>query len=212
VAPLRRPKRKKKILRYSRPIPGERVQLDTCKIAPGVYQYTAIDDCSRYQVIEIYPRRTAANTVLFLEKMVEEMHFSVQSVQTDCGREFFAYKVQEWLKEYCIKFRPIRPGQPHLNGKVERAQQTDLKEFWALIDFSEDHLSDRLSEYQHYYNWDRVHGSLGKTPMDRVVELSQKTPFWDQVEESYDPSKEFIRMHDYAKDAKLLKLKLICPQ
>jgi transposase len=46
VTPLRRPKRKKKVLRYSRPIPGERVQLDTCKIAPGIYQYTAIDDCA----------------------------------------------------------------------------------------------------------------------------------------------------------------------
>jgi len=91
--------------------------------------------------MEIYPARTAANTILFLEKMVEEMHFPIQSIQTDRGREFFAYKVQEWLAEYCIKFRPIRPGQPHLNGKVERAQQTDLKEFWALVDFSEDHLS-----------------------------------------------------------------------
>jgi len=76
-----------------------------------------------------------------------------------------------------------------------------------LIDFSEDHLSDRLSEFQHYYNWDRLHGSLGTTPMDRVVELSQKTPFWDQVEDDYDSSKEFIREQSYAKDIRLLKLK-----
>jgi len=207
VKPLRRPKREKRVLRYSRPIPGERVQVDTCKIAPGIYQYTAIDDCTRYQVMEIYPARTAANTILFLEKMVEEMRFPLQSIQTDRGREFFAYKVQEWLREYCIKFRPIRPGQLHLNGKVERAQQTDLKEFWALIDFSEDHLSDRLSEYQHYYNWDRLHGSLRKTPMDQVVELSRRTPFWDQVEEHYDASKEFIREQSYAKEVRLLKLK-----
>lgn len=207
VKPLRRPKRAKRILRYSRPIPGERVQVDTCKIAPGIYQYTAIDDCTRYQVMEIYPARTATNTILFFEKMVEEMRFPVQSILTDRGKELFAYKVQEWLREYCIKFRPIRPGQPHLNGKVERVQQTDLKEFWALIDFSEDHLSDQLSDYQQYYNWDRVHGSLGKTPIDRVVELSKETPFWDEVENCYDSSKEFIRVHDYGKDVKLLKLK-----
>lgn len=142
VKPLRRPKRAKRILRYSRPIPGERVQVDTCKIAPGIYQYTAIDGCTRYQVMEIYPARTATNTILFFEKMVEEMRFPVQSIQTDRGKELFAYKVQEWLREYCIKLRPIRPGQPHLNGKVERVQQADLKEFRALIDFSEDHLSD----------------------------------------------------------------------
>ena len=92
-------------------------------------------------------------------------------------------------------------------GKVERVQQTVLKEFWALIDLSEDHLNDRLSEYQHYYNWDRVHGSIAKTPMEKVVELSQQTPFWGEVEEGYDPSKESFRMHDYAKGVKLLKLK-----
>jgi transposase len=34
--------------RYSRPVPSERVQMDVCKIAPGLYQYTAIDDCTRY--------------------------------------------------------------------------------------------------------------------------------------------------------------------
>ena len=135
------------------------------------------------------------------------MHFPIQSIQTDRGREFFAYKVQEWLTDYCIKFRPIRPGQPHLNGKVERAQQTDLKEFWALVNFPSDHLSDRLSEFQHYYNWDRIHGSLGKTPVDRATELSRRTPFWDEVERDYDPAKEYIRMQDYGKDIRLLKLK-----
>ena len=209
VKPLRRPKREKKILRYSRPIPGDRVQMDTCKIAPRLYQYTAIDDCTRYQVMEIYTRRTAANTIIFLEKVIEEMHFPIQRIQTDRGREFFAYKVQEWMKGYCIKFRPNKPGQPHLNGKVERVQQTDLKEFWALTDISQDYgyLSDRLSEYQHYYNWDRIHGSIGKTPMDKVVELSQKIPFRDQIEDEYDSSKEYIRVQEYAWDVKLLQLK-----
>ena len=207
VPPLVKPKRAKKVHRYSRPIPGERVQLDTCKIAHGIYQYTAVDDCSRYQVMEIYPTRTAASTILFLEKLVEEMHFPIQSIQTDRGREFFAYKVQEWLSEYCIKFRPIPPGQPHLNGKVERAQQTDLKEFWAVTDLSGGYLSDRLSEYQHYYNWDRIHGVLGKTPMDRVVELSKQTPCWDEIEVLYDPANEIIRDQNYFRDLRLLKLK-----
>ena len=30
--------------------------MDTCKIAPGIYQYTAIDDCSRYKVLGVYSR------------------------------------------------------------------------------------------------------------------------------------------------------------
>ncbi|MBF4270308.1 hypothetical protein EAY71_25950, partial [Vibrio anguillarum] len=50
VKPIVTYRRRKDFQRYERPIPGDRVQMDTCKIAPGVYQYTAIDDCSRYRV------------------------------------------------------------------------------------------------------------------------------------------------------------------
>jgi len=90
---------------------------------------------------------------------------------------------------------------------VERAQQTDLRKFWALVDLSHDHISDQLAEYQHYYNWDRIHGSIGKTPVDKVIELSPQTPFWDEVEDSYNAAKELIRIQEYAKDVRLLKLK-----
>lgn len=46
--PIKKLRRKKKFIRYQRPIPGDRVQIDTCKIGPGIYQYTAVDDCSRF--------------------------------------------------------------------------------------------------------------------------------------------------------------------
>jgi putative transposase len=52
--------------------------MDTCKIAPGLYQYTAIDDCSRYPVLEVYMRRTAQNTLDFLEKVIGEIPFPIQ--------------------------------------------------------------------------------------------------------------------------------------
>jgi len=66
VRPIKKLKREKRYKRYQRDIPGERVQIDTCKIAPGIYQYTAIDDCSRWRVMELYKRRTAANTLEFI--------------------------------------------------------------------------------------------------------------------------------------------------
>jgi hypothetical protein len=55
-------------------IPGERVQIDVCKIAAGIYQYTAIDDCTRYKVLAIYNRRTAKNTLDFIENQVFLSH------------------------------------------------------------------------------------------------------------------------------------------
>lgn len=60
--PLVKIKRSSLIKRYSRSVPGDRVQMDTMKVAPGVYQYTAIDDCSRFRVLGVYPRRDAAST------------------------------------------------------------------------------------------------------------------------------------------------------
>ena len=49
---------RKSCKRYSRPIPGDRMQMDVCKIGPDLYQYTAIDDCSRFKILGLYPRRT----------------------------------------------------------------------------------------------------------------------------------------------------------
>jgi Integrase core domain len=100
---------RKKRHRYEREVSGECIQMDTCQVAPDLYQYTAIDDCTRIHVLGLDPRRMAANSLLSLEKINEEMPFPVQCIQTDCGREFFAYKFQERLMSYAIKFRPIKP-------------------------------------------------------------------------------------------------------
>jgi Integrase core domain. len=82
---------RKRRKRYNRPIPGDRVQMDVCKVAPGLYQYTAIDDCSRYKVVGLFKRRTATNSIAFLEQVAAEMPFPIQRIQTNRGREFFAY-------------------------------------------------------------------------------------------------------------------------
>jgi hypothetical protein len=93
VKPLVRLRRGLHQKRYSRPIPRDRVQMDTCKIAPGLYQYTAIDDCTRYQVLALFPRRNAESTLEFFEKAIEEMPFPVQRIQTHRGGEFFALPI-----------------------------------------------------------------------------------------------------------------------
>ena len=67
VKPVKKFRKKSEFIRYERPIPGDRVQLDTCKIGPGLYQYTSIGDCTRYRVLRLYKRRTAANTLDFID-------------------------------------------------------------------------------------------------------------------------------------------------
>ncbi len=185
--------------------------MDTCKIAAGVYQYTAVDDCTRWRVLRVYPRRTAKHTLDFLEAVVEEMVFPVQRIQTDRGTEFFAHAVQKRLMEYGVKFRPIRPGAPHLNGKVERSQKTDKIEFYALQDLDDPELDDRLAEWQFHYNWHRPHGALGgKTPLEAACERFDSTPFWEDVYALYDPTNERLQERNYRLELRLRELKE-CP-
>lgn len=206
---LKRPKLTREVKkRYSRPVPGDRVQIDVCKIVPAVYQYTAIDDCSRYRVLGVYPRRTAANTLDFLERLLEEMPFPIQRIQSDRGLEFFAEKVQQRLMDWAIKFRPIKPRSPHLNGKVERSQRADLEEFWPTVDPRSPDIRERLAEWQHFWNWERPHSALGgKTPIDPICELLAKIPSGETVEAAYDPAKERIRVANYAIDSTIARVK-----
>lgn len=78
------------------------------------------------------------------------MPFPIQRLQIDRGREFFAYVFQERMMEYGIKFRPNKPASPHLNGKVERSQKTDLEEFWSTVDLMSPNLEKQLDEWQIY--------------------------------------------------------------
>ena len=108
--------------------------MDVCKIRPGIYQYTALDDCSRYKVLRLYDRASASSTLDFLNHVVEESPFAIQRIQTDRGREFFAEAVQQRLMDWAIKFRPIAPRSPHLNGKVERTHRADREGLWDTVD------------------------------------------------------------------------------
>lgn len=204
----RRKRTRHKPKRYSRPVPGDRVQMDVCKIRPGLYQFTAVDDCSRCLVAGLARRASATATLAFLDQVLDEMPFAIQRIQTDRGTEFFAEKVQRRLMAETIKFRPIPPRSPHLNGKVERAQRTVLEEFWPTVDTRASAIGDQLAVWVHHYNWDRPHEALGGLcPIDRVCERIVKTPLWEEVGRAYDEARERIQVREYAVEMSLLSMK-----
>ena len=126
------------------------------------------------------------------------MPFPIQRIQTDRGQEFFACCVQEKLAHYCIKFRPIKPGSPHLNGKVERTQRTDLDEFYSSINLKDTKLEEELGYWEFYYNWHRPHSSLdNKTPNEKYTELMDQTPFHEEIGLAYNHSKKRIISQNY---------------
>ena len=136
------------------------------------------------------------------------MPFPIQRIQTDRGLEFFAEAVQRRLMEWGIKFRPTKPRSPHLNGKVERTQRADLEEFWATADPKSVDLRQRLDEWQHFWNWHRSHTALGgRSPIDRVCELTAITPSAEAVDAAYDPANERIRVSSYVTDTTLARVK-----
>lgn len=207
VAPGRK-RTKHKPKRYSRPVPGDRVQMDTCQIRPGLYQFTAIDDCSRFLVTHLAPRRSASGTMALLDRVFDEMPFAIQRIQTDRGTEFFAEKVQRRLMAEGIRFRPVRPRSPHLNGKVERVQRTVLDEFWATVDSKASDIDTKLAIWVHHYNWHRPHEALANLcPIDLVSALAEKTPTWGEVCAAYDPDQERVQVRHYVVDQALRALK-----
>lgn len=176
------------VIRYNRPIPRDRVQMDVTKIGPKCYQFTVVDDCTRLRTLRLYPNKRADSTVDFLGHILNTFEFSIHRVQTDWGTEFFNDLFQEELMAHFIKFRPIKPRSPHLNSKVERSQLTDKSEFYNTIPRSEKNLdlAPRLLEWQNFYNHKRPHASLnGKTPYEKLLELERLIPIQPDVTGKY---------------------------
>ena len=144
--------------------PGERIQIDV-KVVPRkcianpelrLFQYTAIDEYSRYRILGAYPEQTTYSSYQFLLRVVDEFRkkgVKVECVQTDNGFEFtnrfspreakHLSKFEEALSLLNIQYKKIRPYTPRHNGKVERSHREDQKRFYnthsfySLADFGE---------------------------------------------------------------------------
>ncbi|MGE3403892.1 MAG: IS481 family transposase [Vicinamibacterales bacterium] len=166
--------------RYEKPQPGHRLQMDVkfLERIPGtrtrLYQFTAIDDCTRVRVLKVYDACNQATAIRFVDEVLRRLPFRVQVIQTDNGAEFQSHF--HWhLDRLGIRHAYIRPRTPHLNGKVERSHRVDDQEFYQLLDkggiTADIHLfNEKLREWEDYYNYHRPHGALnGQTPYERLV-------------------------------------------
>jgi transposase InsO family protein len=193
VEPVKKNRRSKKHKRYNRPVPGDRVQMDVTKVGPKTYQFTAIDDCTRLRVLRLYSDKSLTSSLSFLEEVVKAFPFPIQRVQTDWGTEFYNYPFQEALASHSIKYRPIKPRSPHLNGKVERSQQTDKEEFYALLNKQDKQLDwkQALAGWESFYNKQRLHSSLlGKTPWEKYEDVKATVPTLAQIQHQYGQKPE----------------------
>lgn len=162
---------------YAKPNPGDRLQIDVKFIdkigseGKRYYQFTAIDDCTRYRVLRIYDHNTVENASDFINRVKEALPFAIKQVQTDNGSEF-SDKFSWHLDDLGIKHRKTRICSPEENGKVERSHRTDEQEFYGINRFvSISHAKYLLRKWEKEYNAKRQHMALGgKTPSEYLDE------------------------------------------
>jgi transposase InsO family protein len=139
-----------------------------------LYQFTAIDDCTRIRVLKIYDACNQRTAMRFMDEVLRRLPFRIHVVQTDNGAEFQS-QFHWHLEGRDIKHVYIKPRTPRLNGKVERSHRVDDQEFYQLLDrdgISDDiHLfNEKLREWEDNYNYRRPHGALdGQTPYERLL-------------------------------------------
>src|SRR5579864_216626 len=75
--------------RYEKPQPGYRLQIDVKfleRIAGSrkrLYQFTAIDDCTRIRVLKIYDVCNQKSAISFVDEVIRRLPFRVLVIQTD---------------------------------------------------------------------------------------------------------------------------------
>jgi transposase InsO family protein len=153
--------------------PGESVQVDVkfVRIAgQWAFQYTALDDCTRFRVLRLYPRLHHGASLAFLGELRRAFPFPIRRLQCDNGREFpleFALAVE--AAGICHRY--IRPRRPQQNGKVERSHRIDHEEFWSRQRFADfEAATTALRQWETRYNYERLSLALkGRTPAEKLA-------------------------------------------
>lgn len=150
LKPEKKKKQRNKLKPYKRAeYPGQKLQLDV-KFVPSYcvtngekyYQYTAIDECTRWCYREMYNEHSTSSSVDFLNKLVLNCPFAIREIQTDNGNEWTRALLSndgnpsafERMLDMCgIIYHRIRVATPRHNGKVERQHRIDEKRFYSKI-------------------------------------------------------------------------------
>ena len=168
--------------------PGQKVQVDV-KYVPSecvtdgnkYYQYTAVDECTRWTYRCMYNEHSTYSSVQFLHQLVKACPFQIKRIQTDNGTEWTKQLIANdpkdltsfelGLKAYGIEYQRIRVATPRHNGKVERQHRIDQARFYndlrmySLLDGQR-----QLAEYQRKSN-DYIKGCLGMRSPNQMIEL-----------------------------------------
>ncbi len=172
-------------------VPGEKVQIDVKEVpycclkgaakrdGKRMYQWTAIDECTRFRFVYEFEEHTPENSVKFLKMLIKVFPFKIQTVQTDNGTEFtYKYISEEKecpfdtaLAELGINHKLIPPRTPWHNGKVERSHRNDQRYFYDWEKFSDiKELNKKLAEHLNWSNNKPMRTLGGRSPLRLLQE------------------------------------------
>lgn len=172
---------------YSVLSPGDLIQLDSVQLRldPGsiLYQFTARDVVSRYDVLTLAGRASARTALGALDAITTRMPFPVRAIQVDGGSEFMA-DFEEACRARGVRLFVLPPRSPKLNGAVERANRTHQEEFYqtSSAELTVEAMGRELAEWETVYNTVRPHQALGYlTPRQFLDQWNHQHPRKEEV-------------------------------
>jgi transposase InsO family protein len=144
--------------------PGSLVQLDTkhLRFSDGtkVYQFTAIDTCTRLRVLRAFPTASSKSAEAFLGEVRRAFPFPILQLQSDNGSEYAGF-----FDKSCVEEKHVfsYPRTPKDNAFVERSHRSDDEEFYHLLEEEPENLEDlnrKMRAWEKIYNTVRPHASL----------------------------------------------------
>jgi len=183
------------------PRPGDLLQLDV-KFVPyrveghRLYQYTAIDCCTRLRLVQCSDELSLAAAKAFAQYVLSPFPFPVRWVQTDndsifthwhtagpknpLDRPVKAHPFTLMCAQFGAQHRLIPPRTPRLNGKVERSHQTDDQEFYHLWPYAtRAELPLAFARWLWHYNHTRLHTGAGMQARTPLQALRAFKEYWD---------------------------------
>lgn len=173
-------------------VPGEKVQVDVKEVpynclkgaarrdGKHLYQWTAIDECTRIRFVYGFEEHTPENSVKFFKMLQKIFPFKIQTIQTDNGTEFTYKYISDTelcpfdiaLKNAGVQHKLIPPRTPWHNGKVERSHRNDQRYFYNWEKFaSVEDLNRKLKDHLRWSNRKPMRTLGGKSPLDLLHEI-----------------------------------------
>ena len=185
--------------RYEYAAPGELVHLDAKKLGrfwqigkrvlgDGIHRnpragwqhaHVAVDDHSRWAMVELRPREDTESCTAFLASVISayaDQGITLRRVMTDNGSGYRSRRFQALLRAHGIRHIRTKPYTPRTNGKAEAFIRILQREWaYAFIYPSSAHRARALPGWVRWYNHHRPHGALGGRPPISRISLAARS-------------------------------------